>query len=68
MGIKQFFSDFYGPDLINTRKLNPEFFEVIFSEVSVDSNKAIVIEDHPRFIENALKSGAHVIQACVTGE
>lgn len=68
MGIKRFFSGFYGPDLINTRKLNPEFFEVIFKEVSVDSNKAIVIEDRPRFIENALKSGAHVIQACVTGE
>ncbi|MFW9882173.1 MAG: HAD family hydrolase [Candidatus Thorarchaeota archaeon] len=68
MGIKQFFSGFYGPDLINTRKHNPEFFELIFNQVNISSSRAIVIEDVPRFIENACKAGAHVIQACVTGE
>jgi HAD superfamily hydrolase (TIGR01509 family) len=68
MGIKQFFSGFYGPDLINTRKRNPQFFELIFKDANIESSKAIVIEDRPQFIEEALKTGAQVIQACVTGE
>lgn len=68
MGIKQFFSEFFGPDLINTRKRNPKFFDHIFKKVSIDSSKAIVIEDNPEFIGYALKTGAQVIQACVTGE
>jgi len=68
MGIKHFFSGFYGPDLINTRKSNSNFFEAIFNDIKLESKKAIIIEDHPRFIENALRTGANVIQACITGE
>ncbi|MFX0074551.1 MAG: HAD family hydrolase [Candidatus Hermodarchaeota archaeon] len=68
MGIKQFFTGFYGPDLINTRKQNPKFFELVFKEAKIDSSKAIVIEDRPEFIKSVLKTGAHVIQACITGE
>jgi len=68
MGIKQFFSGFYGPDLVNTRKFSPDFFKAIFNDIKLESKKAIVIEDQPRFIEIALKTGANVIQACITGE
>lgn len=68
MGIKHLFSGFYGSDLINTWKFSPKFFEAIFKDIKLESKKAIVIEDQPRFIENALKTGANVIQACVTGE
>jgi len=68
MGIKQFFNGFYGPDLINIGKSSSNFFEAIFNDIELESKKAIVIEDKPIFIENALKTGAHVIQACITGE
>ncbi|MFX1601615.1 MAG: HAD hydrolase-like protein [Promethearchaeota archaeon] len=68
MGIKNFFSGFYGPDIINTWKSSSNFFEAIFNDIKLESKKAIVIEDQPRFIENALKTGANVIQACITGE
>ncbi|MHA1936354.1 MAG: HAD family hydrolase [Candidatus Thorarchaeota archaeon] len=68
MGIKDLFSGFYGPDLINTWKQSTDFFQIIFDEVKIDPSNAIVIEDRPDFIDNALKTGAHVIQACVTGE
>ena len=68
MGIKHFFSGFYGPDLINTPKINPNFFEAIFNDIKLESKKAIVIEDRPKCIENALKTGTNVIQAGVTGE
>jgi len=68
MGIKQFFNGFYGPDLVNIRKTSSNFFEAIFNDIKIESKKAIVIEDRPRFIEVALKTGANVIQACITGE
>ncbi|MFX1497103.1 MAG: HAD hydrolase-like protein [Promethearchaeota archaeon] len=68
MGVKHFFSGFFGPDLINTRKTSSNFFEAIFNDIKLESKKAIVIEDQPRFIENALKTGANVIQACITGD
>lgn len=68
MRIKDFFSGFYGPDLINTRKFSPNFFKAIFNDIKLESKKAVVIEDQPRFIESALKTGANVIQACITGE
>ncbi|MFX1402564.1 MAG: hypothetical protein ACFE8V_15110 [Promethearchaeota archaeon] len=47
---------------------SPKFFEVIFNDLRIYPDRAIVIEDHPKFIESALKSGAQVIQACVTGD
>ncbi|MFX1378557.1 MAG: HAD hydrolase-like protein [Promethearchaeota archaeon] len=68
MGIKHFFSGFYGPDLINTWKSSSNFFEAISKDIKLESKKTIVIEDQPSFIENALKTGANVIQACVTSE
>jgi FMN phosphatase YigB (HAD superfamily) len=68
MGINNFFTGFYGPDLVNTFKSSSNFFKAIFKDIKMESKKAIVIEDQPRFIENALKTGANVIQACITGE
>ena len=68
MGIKHFFSGFYGPDLINTWKSSSNFYQAIFDDIKLESKKAIVIEDQPRFIENALKTEANAIQACITGE
>jgi len=43
-------------------------FEKIFKKVGIEPSRAIVIEDRPIFIENALNTGAYVIQACATGE
>jgi len=68
MGIIQYFKEFYGPDLINTWKSGPEYYEAIFRNSGLDPTKAIIIEDQPRFLNNALELGANVIQACVTGE
>ena len=68
MGIKHLFRGFYGPDLINTRKLNSNFFKAMFNDIKLVPKKAIVIEDRPRCIENALNTGANAIQACITGE
>ncbi len=66
MGVKDCFEEFYGPDLINTHKINETFYQKIFDRAYVESKKAIVIEDNPKFIEYAQSLGANVIQACVT--
>ncbi|MFX1344588.1 MAG: HAD family hydrolase [Promethearchaeota archaeon] len=68
MGVIQYFKEFYGPDLINTWKSEPEFYAEIFIHSKMDATKAIIIEDQPRFLENALNVGANIIQACITGE
>ena len=68
MCIIQYFKEFYGPDLINTWKDGTKYYEAIFKHSGVDATKAIVIEDHPRFLDSALEVGANVIQACITGE
>jgi len=68
MGIIQYFQEFYGPDLINTWKMDSEYYEAIFKHSEVDGAKAIIIEDNPRFLNAALEVGANVIQSCLTGE
>lgn len=68
MGIIKYFQEFYGPDLINTWKIDSEYYEAIFKHSKVDSAKAIIIEDNPRFLNSALEVGANIIQVCVTGE
>jgi len=68
LGISQYFKEYYGPNLINTWKIDSEYYEAIFKHSKVDSAKAIIIEDNPRFLNSALQVGANVIQACVIGE
>ncbi|MHA2288627.1 MAG: HAD hydrolase-like protein [Promethearchaeota archaeon] len=68
MGVKQHFKEFYGPDLINAWKINSEYYDAIFKHSKVDRAKAIIIEDNPQFLNDALEVGANVIQACITGE
>ena len=68
MGVKHYFSGFYGPDIVCTWKSNPNYFQMVLDHASVNPEKAIIIEDRPVFIEYALKTKATVIQACITGE
>ena len=68
LGISQYFIEYYGPDLINTWKSGPDYYKAIFKHSKVDPTKTIIIEDQPRFLDNALKVGTNVIQACITGE
>jgi FMN phosphatase YigB (HAD superfamily) len=68
MGVLNCFEECYGPDLINTHKVNEKFYEKIFSRSYVEPKKSIIIEDNPKFIEFAQSLGSSVIQACVTGD
>jgi beta-phosphoglucomutase-like phosphatase (HAD superfamily) len=68
LGVSQYFVEYYGPDLINTWKSGSDYYEAIFNHSGVDPKKSIIIEDQPRFLENALELGTNVIQACITGQ
>ena len=69
MGIRHCFDRLYGPDLVNTRKIDTfTFYTKIFKQLDLKPTFAIIIEDRPRFIRDILKTGANVIQSCVTGE
>lgn len=68
MELKQYFTAFYGPDLVNTRKINENFYNVIFKDLGITPNQSIVIDDNPYFLKMAEKFGGNVIQACLTGE
>jgi beta-phosphoglucomutase-like phosphatase (HAD superfamily) len=62
------FENFYGPDLINTHKSMTNFYDKIFEDMNLDPRRAIVVDDVPRYLDNAERSGANVIQACLTEE
>lgn len=67
MGIKKFFKTLYGPDLINILKVDEAYYEAIFKDLAITPNQAIIIDDKPYYLNIAEKSGAIVIQACLTG-
>jgi HAD superfamily hydrolase (TIGR01509 family) len=68
VGIKKYFKNFYGPDLINILKVDAAFYKAIFNDLNIPPNQAIIIDDKPYYLKIAKSLGAHVIQACLKGE
>ncbi|MHA2175122.1 MAG: HAD family hydrolase [Candidatus Hodarchaeales archaeon] len=61
MGIREYFSNLFGPDLINTIKASPRFYHRIFYQMRIDPTKAIVVDDSPDAIDWAATTGAKTI-------
>lgn len=61
MGVRACFGHLYGPDLINTFKVGPEYYERIFADVGVMPSDALVVDDSSRAIEWAAQVGARTI-------
>jgi len=68
MGIKQYFKQFYGPDLVNILKIDGTFYRAIFNDLDITPRQSIFVDDKPYYLNIAQKLGANVIQACLTGE
>jgi FMN phosphatase YigB (HAD superfamily) len=68
MEIKPYFNKFYGPDLVNTLKVDDKFYTAIFTDLRIKPEQAIVIDDKPYYLKIAEKLGAHTIQACLIDE
>ena len=67
MGLDHCFIKYYGPDLIQTLKRNPKYYEKVFKDSQVQPENAIVVDDMPARLFLAQESGAQVIQSCSSG-
>lgn len=61
MGVRHCFGTLYGPDLIDTFKAGPEYYERIFAEVGIAPSDALVVDDSPRVVRWAAQLGAHTV-------
>jgi len=58
MGVSDCFGRLYGPDLIETLKEGPAYYERIFADLGIAAADALVVDDSPRTIEWATQVGA----------
>ncbi|MHA2363048.1 MAG: HAD family hydrolase [Candidatus Hodarchaeales archaeon] len=65
MGVLDYFTNLYGPDLINIMKGGLQYYERIFLHAEVDPENAIIIDDKQKLLNLAMELGAHTIQSCV---
>ena len=61
MGVRDCFGRLYGPDLIDTLKEGPEYYERIFADLGIAATEALVVDDSPRAIEWAKQVGARAV-------
>jgi HAD superfamily hydrolase (TIGR01509 family) len=61
MGVRDCFGRLYGPDLIDTLKEGPEYYERIFADLGIAAADALVVDDSPRAIEWATQVGARAV-------
>lgn len=61
MGVHHCFGRLYGPDLIDTFKEGPEYYERIFADLDISSANAVVVDDNPRAIHWATQVGARTV-------
>jgi len=61
MGVRGCFGRLYGPDLIDTLKEGPEYYERMFADLGIAASDALVVDDSPRAIEWATQVGARAV-------
>jgi HAD superfamily hydrolase (TIGR01509 family) len=61
MGVRECFDRLYGPDLIDSFKEGPKYYERLFADVGVAPAETLVVDDSPRAISWAAKVGARTI-------
>ncbi|HEY7348278.1 MAG TPA: HAD family hydrolase [Ktedonobacterales bacterium] len=61
MGVRDCFQRLYGPDLINTFKNGPDYYERLFADAGVDPGETLVLDDSPQAAAWARRAGAHAI-------
>lgn len=61
MGVRECFGRLYGPDLINTFKFRPSYYERIFADLGILPAEALVVDDNHRAIKLAAQAGAATV-------
>lgn len=62
MGVRECFTRLYGPDLIDTHKTGPLYYERIFADAGVEPARALVIDDSAQAVLWARQAGARAIR------
>jgi FMN phosphatase YigB (HAD superfamily) len=58
MRVRDAFEGLYGPDLIDTVKNGPEYYERVFADAGVPAEDAMVVDDSPAALGWASEVGA----------
>jgi HAD superfamily hydrolase (TIGR01509 family) len=66
MGVRACFDRLYGPDLLDTFKDGPRFYERIFADASVAPQNALVVDDNPTAVGWAAQAGAKTVLMSAT--
>ena len=61
MTVRPLFNWLYGPDLVNTWRGGPLFYDRIFADAGVSPSKALVVDDSARAVEWASEAGAATV-------
>ena len=61
MGVRDLFERLYGPDLVNTAKVGPTYYERIFEDAGVQPGEAVVVDDSPLVLGWAREIGARTV-------
>lgn len=61
MGVRSCFTTLYGPDLVNTAKSSPLFYERIFARSGLDAQKTMVVDDSVKALDWAMSIGATTV-------
>jgi HAD superfamily hydrolase (TIGR01509 family) len=60
-GVRECFQHLYGPDLIETFKNGPTYYERIFADAGVEPGRALIVDDSPAAIAWARHAGARAV-------
>jgi HAD superfamily hydrolase (TIGR01509 family) len=61
MGVRACFGRLYGPDLVDTFKDGPQFYQRIFADAGVEPEDALVVDDNANVIGWAAQAGARTV-------
>jgi HAD superfamily hydrolase (TIGR01509 family) len=61
MGVRACFDRLYGPDLIDTFKLGPEYYERLLADSGLSPGDALVVDDSPDAVRWAAQAGARAV-------
>ncbi len=61
MGVHRCFGRLYGPDLIDTFKMGPEFYTRLLADAGVTPQEALVVDDNPEVLRWAAQVGARTV-------
>ncbi|GCE07095.1 HAD family hydrolase [Dictyobacter aurantiacus] len=61
MEVRDCFGRLYGPDLIDTFKLTPRYYERVFADLGIEPAEALIVDDRPDCIDQAARLGAHTV-------